>query len=344
MKLEPPGTRAEELADGLRESGRGVGDQGSAVFGRRAPARQRRGDDREAMPHHVKHLHLHPGTEADRCDSQRRAAERTSELPLGDAPQPVDIRAAKAPPFPPAEHLHAGSRVALQHRREDVGKKPGQGIAVRRVIDRTEEGDRFTLERGELCRQIGKRDVEALDPHDPARLVGLPVEGRQRQHGSKPRTDPLHEGPHMGGAVVEPCPPGERRLLAGLEIDRDVIGIVEDETRLRLEPRQERSDGVILGDDPPVPPLRQDAFEQGPGPAARFVEHRPRGRGELAAQRVAEPVPDPPGESAGVIGIGDEYVPERTGPFGGLRLLPARHPQTEEVDGVVVLKAGDEPR
>ena len=40
LKLEPPGPGAEERADGLRESGRGVGDQGGAVFGRRAPARQ----------------------------------------------------------------------------------------------------------------------------------------------------------------------------------------------------------------------------------------------------------------------------------------------------------------
>ena len=141
LKLEPPGTRAEELADGLRESGRGVGDQGGAVFCRRAPTRQRRADDREAMPHHVEHLHLHPGAEADRRDSQRCGTESPRKLPLGDAPQEVDVWTAKAPPIPPAEHLHAGSRVALQHRREDVGKKPGQGVAVRGVIDRTDEGD-----------------------------------------------------------------------------------------------------------------------------------------------------------------------------------------------------------
>ena len=79
LQLEPPGPRPEKLADSFRERIGGVGDQGPAMFRGCAPARERRGDDRKAVPHHVEHLHLHPGAEADRRDSQRRRTERLLE-------------------------------------------------------------------------------------------------------------------------------------------------------------------------------------------------------------------------------------------------------------------------
>ena len=101
LQLEPPGPRPEKLADSFRERIGGVGDQGPAMFRGCAPAGERRGDDRKAVPHHVEHLHLHPGAEADRRDAERRAPECLREIPLGNAPRPVDIRAAKARPIPP---------------------------------------------------------------------------------------------------------------------------------------------------------------------------------------------------------------------------------------------------
>ena len=101
-----------------------------------------------------------------------------------------------------------------------------------------------------------------------------------------------------------------------------MIGIVEDEARLRLETLEEGGDGVILRDDPPVLPLGQDAFEHRPGPPPRFIKHRPRGRRELATERVGEPAADPPREPSGVVGIGNEDIPKRAGGRGGLRLFP----------------------